>query len=598
MGNAVCGFRNGVASAHQNLGFRLIAYNVFKQKDRIPAEPDINDTIDAKEVNLMESFVIYISYNEAAFTAQENQLYQLIVEGVEKIKVLFATQLLKDSNIYLFIEKVCQSDDLEFYKSLTIEPNKKTKTASKSALKGVTLYDIMAVCDAVLTPVVLPAPEKKHETSPSSPDRQRVGWNDKEYSSAFATPPRQHGNIASPSLASHPSPSMFPVTPPRGPSPNSKNPPAPMPISPPIYGFPHSYLTESQNCWMLYLKCPWVRVELLYCCSIPLKDTAKSKNMFKGALALAQALGRRLHLVIAASFIEIVKNVDSRSSRDPISYRMVSSSSLMVLPYITQVYKQQLKPAMVMNHHTPQSAGINSKIGYHLRELTVRPVYDPTKSLPPLDLLQQENVAMDQLLSNAKSSSVCRLVLSNGGCYLGEVDEHGHYHGDGLMVSSTYDKCMGTWVRGAMHGDSCCIKYATGDVYAGSMVRNKRHGFGSLVSADGTYYHGEWVHGVRQGHGKSYDAKLQHVYVGEFVNGVSHGSGNITYKNGSTFVGNFVGGKRQGAGKLVRAVRKRGVTSPASVLAESLEQGDASYAEKGGEYEVHEGQWHLDVVQL
>ena len=114
-----------------------------------------------------------------------------------------------------------------------------------------------------------------------------------------------------------------------------------------------------------------------------------------------------------------------------------------------------------------------------------------------------------------------------------------------------------------------------------------------MTYADGSYYNGGWKNGVKEGDAKSFDAESSNLYCGSFLSGLPHGFGQYTYKNGSIFIGSFENGQRHGKGKLIRKKRVRDPNAPPAEVGLS-----SGFIEKDDEFEVHEGSWYLDKLQM
>ena len=617
--------------ARQSLEFRLLSYESFLSRGRFPCFPtDADDTVDVGDVNLGDSLVIYVSLGDpVAFPRRKHQMYPLVIKAVEDVKRLYLASS-RSHSVFLYISYSCSFDDTQFYTELMTSKKRSFKGKQAAAL-GRTLFDIMAVCDIMLTPLLLDAhlddSDRDEETKSSSPD--------------FATPPRPPVNSANRNLTT---PRSAGGGARKQPSHGRNHTASPNLSSSPqlsrdtrdrdFYGYPHSYLCRSSNYWTSHLAGEWARLELTLSSRVPL--LTRGKQLFRGSLATAHSLGRRPHFVFCgrldfAPHRDVLGRPTQKMSVDR------ASAALMLLPHLNADQAKLLAPM-------PSGPG---KILYLLRELERRPTYKlevstgqgrgeagkgkvkgkeekaPAQSRPfaPLRVKDWSNDkivgdALIQLVSapdnvpspeelrfahynqsqgqgqgqglgdaeagaGADLSKPVTLLLPSGAVYRGLVDRDGRFSGEGEYVTSGYDVCSGTWVDGKLHGPQCRIEYATGDVYSGHVAANKRHGFGFYRKADGSFYEGDWVRGVREGHGRSFDLHCNYTYVGAFVDGLPQGAGMITYENGNSFIGLFQDGKRHGQGKLVRQRRVRDLSPGAP----------KPYVEREDIIDVFEGTW-------
>lgn len=622
MGNRGCGggHRPPPASSSSSEEFRLVPFSKLKSKGKFPVfARDFDDTVGSSSVNLESSLVIYVSCNPAESSQKGEEMYNLTVQGVERIHALYTTgtRTVMAANTFLFIEQSCQYDDSETYTALM---------SSGSKFKGMSLYDVMSVCDCVLTPLLLPTADTaaratSNPTQSTATPSSAAAAENEEYNYQFsATPHRmnreersKHGPAAhtgSPQRAASPSPSSSSYS-----SSSSDL---------PHYGYPHTYLAAHQPYWSKdsaqgYLRSPLVRLELLLASEVPLANPG-NKPVFKRTLATARGLGRRLHLVYASelSAVTTTKVLGTSSGRPAVQkatqYGVDASAALLVLPYFCQELKEQLRPSLVLDAHSVgREGGIKNKVLYLQQELAQRQRYTVVEGITsassssssssgpvvrlPLPPGWEERLTSDGRVfyvdhpnkkttwdlpadsTQRTTAQTVTQIFANGAVYVGALNGNGKFSGTGgCYISSSYDRCSGSWLDGSLDGDACCIEYANGDEYRGSFVSNKREGYGTMEYPCGSYYRGTWIQGVRSGDGKSFDRRSGHNFVGQFAKGLPEGCGTLTYANGAIFIGNFLGGRRHGKGKLVRKVRgSRG---------------------REDNFEVQEGLWARGELQL
>lgn len=661
MGNRGCGGSSAPPlEGPDSKDFRVLPFLKFKEKGKFPLfARDYDDTVSSASLSLETSLVVYVSCNSATFGAEMNEMYHLTLQGIERIHALYTTGTRKAmaANTFLYVDYSCQYDDVQTYTDLL---------ASGLKYRGPTLYDIMAVCDCVLTPILLPRTEAAVEAVTAKAAAAEAPstdlGDDTLYNFQFhATPHRSNREIRS---AANPNSScansvlcssldILPGSPSRDAtdvhiqffsSTPTASQPATSPPTPP-YGYPHSYLADTQAYWSKdcgagYLHAPLARLELLLAAEVPLslpKDTKKA--IFKRALATARGLGRRLHLVYASELASVTTKKLGTSVGRPVllkamQYGVDASAALLVLPCFCEEYKAQLRPADSLDSHAVgREVGARNKVLYLLQDLSARPrcllvpgktsmtskaaVSSPTVS-QPLPLGWEERLTNEgrvffvdhvnrktswerpvinpnSVANTSYTSSCVTQVFPNGAVYVGALNGNDRFSGTGgCYVSSSYDRCSGSWLDGCLDGDSCIIEYANADEYRGAFVRNKREGFGNMEYPCGSYYRGLWVKGIRQGDGKSFDKRSGNSFVGQFSAGLPDGHGTLTYQDGSIFVGTFLAGKRHGKGKLIR----KWLTKPAgSVQGILVDEKGGAFREKE-EYEVREGLWSKGELQL
>ena len=78
---------------------------------------------------------------------------------------------------------------------------------------------------------------------------------------------------------------------------------------------------------------------------------------------------------------------------------------------------------------------------------------------------------------------------------MGQINENGDPHGDGVFTCADGDKYDGQWKDGKPHGEGI-ETFADGAKYVGQYKDGKRHGLGKYTFEDGEVHHdGEWENG-------------------------------------------------------------------------------------------------------
>jgi C-terminal processing protease CtpA/Prc len=109
-----------------------------------------------------------------------------------------------------------------------------------------------------------------------------------------------------------------------------------------------------------------------------------------------------------------------------------------------------------------------------------------------------------------EEESTSRQDYSNGDYYIGEFNEAGKRHGQGVYY------------------------WNNGNKYDGQWENNYRNGQGTYTWVSGAKYVGNWENDYRNGQGKmTYD--YGHIYEGTWKDGKRNGQGTHTSKDGSTF---------------------------------------------------------------
>jgi hypothetical protein len=142
------------------------------------------------------------------------------------------------------------------------------------------------------------------------------------------------------------------------------------------------------------------------------------------------------------------------------------------------------------------------------------------------------------------------------------------------VVYPNGDVYEGEMLDGMRHDECGKLTYASGAVYTGGFVKDKKHGRGHSVNADGSEYEGEytnneangmgtfradgesytgqWVGNEQCGHGR-YVYSNGDVYDGEWRSSLQWGHGTMTFADGSTYVGDYEEDNAQGTGTFTDA---------------------------------------------
>ena len=85
--------------------------------------------------------------------------------------------------------------------------------------------------------------------------------------------------------------------------------------------------------------------------------------------------------------------------------------------------------------------------------------------------------------------------------YIGDRNEDGQRHGNGICTYNNGDKYIGEWREDYRHGNGMYI-LANGEKYIGEYKDDKRNGHGEYTFPEGQKYIGEWKDDKRDGHGE------------------------------------------------------------------------------------------------
>ena len=154
--------------------------------------------------------------------------------------------------------------------------------------------------------------------------------------------------------------------------------------------------------------------------------------------------------------------------------------------------------------------------------------------------------------------------------YIGDRNEDGQRHGNGMCTYNNGDKYIGEWHEDYKHGNGIYIfadgekyvgeykydkkdghgeyTFASGEKYIGEWKDNKYHGQGEFAFADGAKYIGEFKDDNRDGQGEHTFANGE-KYVGEYKDDIRDGQGELTFANGEKYIGEFKDGKYHGQGE-------------------------------------------------
>ena len=117
-----------------------------------------------------------------------------------------------------------------------------------------------------------------------------------------------------------------------------------------------------------------------------------------------------------------------------------------------------------------------------------------------------------------------------------EVKGQYTYHGDTALLG----------LGRVRHGQGVCT-HASGDIYEGGFVNDRRDGMGRLQEAGiEREYEGNWCQGKRSGSGKqcySTGEEARNYYEGGWLDDQYHGTGELVFHNGIRVQGTFVSGE-------------------------------------------------------
>ena len=162
------------------------------------------------------------------------------------------------------------------------------------------------------------------------------------------------------------------------------------------------------------------------------------------------------------------------------------------------------------------------------------------------NMTKLENEIQD--IKNSKSIStnvIQEKKYDNGDLYIGTIYKN-KKEGRGIMYYKNGEKYNGEWINDLKDGKGVYY-YNNGNKYDGYFIGGKRNGKGIMFYQDGEKYDGEWKNDVFDGFG-IYSYKNGKKYIGEFKNDKIHGRGTIYYNNGEKYEGNWEKDNRHGKG--------------------------------------------------
>ena len=116
---------------------------------------------------------------------------------------------------------------------------------------------------------------------------------------------------------------------------------------------------------------------------------------------------------------------------------------------------------------------------------------------------------------------------------MGERNEKGERHGQGIAVLPNRDQYEGDYKLGLREGNGCYY-FVNGARYEGEWKKGLKHGKGKFNYPDGSRYCGEWKNGFKHGFGM-YCYRNEDVYEGNWFKGKKHGVGCYTFKETNVF---------------------------------------------------------------
>jgi len=172
-------------------------------------------------------------------------------------------------------------------------------------------------------------------------------------------------------------------------------------------------------------------------------------------------------------------------------------------------------------------------------------------------------------------------VLSPDGAYIGELDDIGLLHGEGIQVFTDGRRYSGQFSKNVFNGAAVMV-WPDGHSYTGQYENNQKSGEGIFIWPDGRIYDGQWCDGVRHGHG-NYTAVES--YVGQYAKGQRHGDGVLTWPDGKRYSGQFFRGRFHGYAVMSWPNGKRYL----GLYKDNQKHGDGLFLWPDGR--TYEGQW-------
>ena len=131
---------------------------------------------------------------------------------------------------------------------------------------------------------------------------------------------------------------------------------------------------------------------------------------------------------------------------------------------------------------------------------------------------------------------------TDGGEYLGSLNEQRRPHGYGTRKYGDGAKYEGYFENGFLHGQGT-FTWPDGTEYVGEFFEDERNGYGTQTWPDGFRYIGKWKNEKRTDSYAQFFYPDGHKYYGGFQDDKRHGSGTMTFPDGKQRSGRWENGE-------------------------------------------------------
>lgn len=192
--------------------------------------------------------------------------------------------------------------------------------------------------------------------------------------------------------------------------------------------------------------------------------------------------------------------------------------------------------------------------------------------------------------------------LKESDIYVGDKDEHGLPHGEGVLHTAEGIQYTGQWRNGMKDGKGRQM-WPNGDEYFGEFFDGKMVGKGQLFRENGHRFIGDFVGGRFEGQGELYancKTSCELVYNGSFADSAYNGHG-IMYYNGMRTEGHYFKGFPDGPCKITTLTEDESgmdtnqglVIYDGAMMMGKYHGKGAKYMldDDGTHYKIYDGEW-------